>query len=220
MKRLLAALCALALLLSLSACGADGTKEAPETTTAAAQTAPPETKRVLAPPEIEGGRYRLDALQLAYTLGEGWQMLDQAGLAELNGLSAFPEDLREFLADSSQLLVGYAVGPESNGDLILQRLGPGELGLDAETLMRDNQETVADNLVSAGYDEVDMTLRKLSFCGRELPCSRIICSNGERELTLWQLFLLPENDDWAGILTLTASTEEIESLLAQFSAIE
>ena len=188
MKKIFALLLALAMLLSLSACGGSAAKEPqqPEATEPAAEPASEpaengaeEDEPILGVYDEAAYVYTNEFAGLACQLDESWTVLDQAQIAEVMGLASelvTDEDAKNVLENSGAVHPFYAFTDEG---LVTLNMGIENLGLlygvllDEKTYAEKGAEQLAPALESMGMSDVSTEITTISFAGGEHTAIRV-----------------------------------------------
>lgn len=241
MKKLIAALLALAMLLALGGCSAapdsQTPTEAPQTIDAAESTHSAETEVPAQDAEvtlgvIDGGVYTNTYAGFAVTLNESWQYYTAEQLQDLSNLtdellqdSALAEQTGEFSQITDMMAECYDDLTSIN--ILYTRLSTKErlaYALMSEEALIDLTLEQTDLLIQtytdAGIDVTSMEKDRVSFLGEEHFAIRTVASIQGTPYHILQLFRYNLGGQYYITLTLASLVEDnTDSLLELFSAI-
>lgn len=182
MKKVISLLLALAMVMSLAACGSGDSGENTTAATTAATEATTEATTQATEAEIdssevigsvEGNTYTNEFLGLTCTLDDSWTILSVEELAELNGAVAeltTDEDLAELLSESGTVQDFYAMAQEG---LYTLNITVEDLGLLYGITMSEDDyigqsgDALVSGLESIGMTDVVVTPTPVTVAGEE-----------------------------------------------------
>lgn len=190
MKRLIAVLLAMTMLLALCACGAkeeeikgaiisSEEQQEPEAPAQAEEPEAPAEEVQLETGSIEGGRYENSYLGIACQLDENWSYFDQAQLAELIGVTADMFDDDSYAEQIKEADVFYDMYAAANDGSATINVVIQNMGLLFGTVMTEKEFLDASlgeletQLNSAGFENVKVERATIQFAGAEHEGLRI-----------------------------------------------
>ena len=194
MKKILAFILALTMLLSFASCSESETKE-------------PETEEIV--PErgtVENGIYKNSAFSVGFEAGENWYFLTDEEIASAMGVAAetmYGEDA-EITCDHVYDL--YCVDNATSATVSINYENLGTIGTmtDANYYL----ETVMTQLISsgAGSGVVDAIISNITIDEQEVPCLSIVLEYGGQKI--YQKVIVKQVGNWMATATLASLSEE------------
>lgn len=183
LKKWLALVLVLAMLSALVACGGEAEKnpttepttEAPTTVEPTDETPVSEAKKVVRG-ENNGNTYTNSALDYTVTLGSEWTVADEAGLAELAGVTAGAinnETAQEMIENGQTVFDFYASKDDglSTINVTLTKNSEDYLAsLDEETLLSMTMSQNQSILEASGFENLNMEIVPITFAGEDHKC--------------------------------------------------
>ena len=248
MKKTVALLLALALLLGLAACAsplptpstAPETKapetKAPETEapeTEAPETEAPETEApATEAPEadltkgvVEGSVYTNESMNLRFEAPAGWHFYDEEQIAEANNMTAemFEDtDVADAVAAAGQYMDLFAASATGldNVNLIIQPNQPMLNLLTDRQIFETLEQNYRSQFASAGMEVKGYEVIEANFCGEEKTLLHLEMSMNGLTLSEYQVWVR-SNPDYIGVLTISAlNMDDPQSLLDCFSKLQ
>lgn len=205
MKKILAIMLALAMLLSFAGCTESGGKS--------------ETEVITVNPArgtVSDGIYKNTAFGVSFEAGENWYFLTDAEIAQAMGVAAeaiYGEDA-EITGDHIYDL--YCVETSTNGTVSINYENLGTIGeiTDANFYL----ETVMTQLLSTGTDNgiVDAVISNVKIDGAEVPCLSIVLNYDGTEI--FQKVIVKQAGTWMSTITMASlSEDELSELVGKIS---
>ena len=205
MKKILAIMLALAMLLSFAGCTESGGKS--------------ETEVITVNPArgtVSDGIYKNTAFGVSFEAGENWYFLTDAEIAQAMGVAAeaiYGEDA-EITGDHIYDL--YCVETSTNGTVSINYENLGTIGeiTDANFYL----ETVMTQLLSTGTDNgiVDAVISNVKIDGAEVPCLSIVLNYAGTEI--FQKVIVKQAGTWMSTITMASlSEDELSELVGKIS---
>ena len=205
MKKILAIMLALAMLLSFAGCTESGGKS--------------ETEVITVNPArgtVSDGIYKNTAFGVSFEAGENWYFLTDAEIAQAMGVAAeaiYGEDA-EIIGDHIYDL--YCVETSTNGTVSINYENLGTIGeiTDANFYL----ETVMTQLLSTGTDNgiVDAVISNVKIDGAEVPCLSIVLNYAGTEI--FQKVIVKQAGTWMSTITMASlSEDELSELVGKIS---
>lgn len=236
MKKLLAILLALAMVMSLAACGSapaddddkkdKDDKEIVETTeeTTEEETteeAPEEVieEGVIVKGTIDGDVYKNPSMGITFTKPESWVYSTDEEIADMNGADyeeySDPEDFQDFL-DSAGSFYDMAVEQPDSGSNVMVLVEDlsvyDSVGISAE----DYQDMLAETFLATGMYELDGEYTDVTLGDAEY--SRAVYSCEVSGVTISQAYYIAMNGDYVICIIVTPGAgDDIASIEAMFS---
>ncbi|MBR3962257.1 MAG: hypothetical protein IKK14_01890 [Oscillospiraceae bacterium] len=194
MKKILAFILALTMLLSFASCSESETKE-------------PETEEIVpARGTVENGIYKNSAFGVGFEAGENWYFLTDEEIASAMGVAAetmYGEDA-EITGDHVYDL--YCVDNATSATVSINYENLGTIGTmtDANYYL----ETVMTQLISsgAGSGVVDAIISNITIDEQEVPCLSIVLEYGGQKI--YQKVIVKQVGNWMATATLASLSEE------------
>ncbi len=205
MKKILAIMLALAMLLSFAACSENGEKA--------------ETEVIKVTPErgtVSEGVYKNETFGVSFEFGDGWYILSDEEIAAAMGVAAeeiYGEDA-EITGD--YIYDFYAVKNETNATVSINYEDLGTIGTmtDANYYL----ETVMTNLIANGADSgiVDAIISNVTLGEKEVPCLHIVFEYGGSKI--YQKLIVSQTGTWMSTVTVASlSEDELSELMDKVS---
>ena len=206
MKKILAFILALTMLLSFASCSESETKE-------------PETEEIVpARGTVENGIYKNPAFGVGFEAGENWYFLTDEEIASAMGVAAetmYGEDA-EITGDHVYDL--YCVDNATSATVSINYENLGTIGTmtDANYYL----ETVMTQLISsgAGSGVIDAIISNITIDEQEVPCLSIVLEYGGQKI--YQKVIVKQVGNWMATATLASLSEEELSGLVEKINIE
>ena len=237
MKKFLAILLALTIMLSMVACGAE---EAAEKVELESTTEPTELKTEESTTEVpteedtaeaqigfsgalgktEGTVYENSMLGFGCNLSSDWYIYSEAELATLVGLTAntiSDEDIREIIQNSGTAFLFYAMNnaDSSTINIVLENTAAYGDALTEEDYIKAAMSALNNALPAAGFENLSITSGTTQFASEESPCIFV-----EAEITGMKVYeiLIPIVLDGsvASVTICTFNENTCEDLIASF----
>lgn len=240
MKKCFALILALAMLLSLAACGgssAPAATQAPAPSVPAPTEAPAPAEEPAQEPaaeeedaptfgvyDPEACTYTNEFLGFVFRVGDTWTVLDREELAQFNDVLAemvSDEKLSETLADSGSFHVFYATDDEifASVDIVMENLGLlyGAV-LSEEKYIELSKDDLAPALESIGIDDVTVETATFSFVGEEHPGLTV---HGTMEgIDMYESIVLLKVGRYMAVIAVSSYIEDFtRDILAEFHSL-
>ncbi len=208
MKKILAIILALAMLLSLAACSGNKTEKS-------------ETEVITVTPErgtVENGIYKNSAFGIGFSAGENWYFLTDEEIASAMGVAAetIYGEGAEITGDHVYDL--YCVENATSATVSINYENLGTIGsmTDANYYL----ETVMTQLISTGADSgvVDAIISNIEIGEKEAPCLDIVLEYGG--MKIFQKVIVKQIGNWMGTITIASLSEEELSGLVEKITLE
>lgn len=246
MKKLIALLLALTMVLALAACGGEkkdkDDKSEKNTKPTTEATTEPTTEPTVAPtteatepatePEEEesllgaqeSATYTNSVLGLTFTAPEDWIFADNAQLAQMLGLSADalkPENFQRTLDTAGVAMVMYAASADGlvNVNIVLENLAKNQAqDITEEQYVQATKDVVVSTMESAGAENLDYESGELLFAGEPHHAVAIQGTIGGADLYEAQVYIKCGN--YMACITVASYMENhVEEVLALFEGI-
>ena len=205
MKKILALILALAMLLSFAGCSESGEKV--------------ETEVITVTPErgsVENGIYKNSAFGVSFNADEDWYFLSDAEIAQAIGVAAEEIYGEGTKIEGENVYDAYCVDLDTNATVSINYENLGTVG----TLTDANEylETVMTQLISTGADSgvVDAIISNIKISEIQVPCLSIeLDYSGTR---IYEKVIVKQIGSWMATITLASLSEtEIEELVERIS---
>ena len=204
MKKILAIMLALTMVLSFAACSGEEENE---------------TKEIV--PErgtVENGIYKNSVFGISFEFGENWSVLSDEEIAIAMGVAAeeiYGEDA-EITGDN--IYDFYAFENSTNATVSINHENLGTIGgmTDANYYL----ETVMTNLITNGANSgiVDAIITNIKLGGKEVPCLSIVFEYGGSKI--YQKLIVSQTETWMSSVTIASLSEEELSELVEKVTID
>lgn len=202
MKKILALVLAMMMVLSLGACSGE--------------TEPETVEIVPARGTVENGIYKNEAFGVTFSAGENWYFLTDSEIAVSMGVAA-----EEIYGEGTEIVGDhiydvYCVENTTGGTVSINYEDLGTIGgmTDANYYL----ETVMTTLLSSGAKDgvVDSSIANIKIGGYEVPCLDIVLEYAGT--TIYQKVIVKQSGSWMATATLASlSEDEINSLVEMLS---
>ena len=202
MKKILALVLAMMMVLSLGACSGE--------------TEPETVEIVPARGTVENGIYKNEAFGVAFSAGENWYFLTDSEIAVSMGVAA-----EEIYGEGTEIVGDhiydvYCVENTTGGTVSINYEDLGTIGgmTDANYYL----ETVMTTLLSSGAKDgvVDSSITNIKIGEYEVPCLNIVLEYAGT--TIYQKVIVKQSGSWMATATLASlSEDEINSLVEMLS---
>ncbi len=207
------------------------TTEAPTTeapTTEAPTTEAPTTEATEGAPIlsiVDGNTYINEALGYALVLGEEWTVADEAGLAQMAGLTADllnDETARENLKNGVTMYDFYASkdgGMSTLNVTIAANTASALTLMDEQTMLDLTISMTKDALEASGFENLTMETAPITFAGEEHLCIELSATISG--LTVYERLMMFATEECVYTLTACSFNEDLTAdYLAMFIAVE
>lgn len=242
MKKLMALILALLLVLSLGSCGGSpsGTvtpAESSEPEQAAEPVETEEPEQAAEPEEpaqpeealeigtVQGGTYTNEFLGITCTLGEEWTIASEEELLDMAGLTAdaiADEDLAETIQNSGLIYDFYATAQDGliSLNVVIEDLGVlYGLALDENGYLEASQEELAQAMESIGLEDGEVTIGTMTFAGQDHGCSQVVGTL--YEVPFYETQVCVKVGNYMAVVTAASFQEDVTGdLLGMFTAVE
>lgn len=202
MKKILALVLAMMMVLSLGACSGE--------------TEPETVEIVPARGTVENGIYKNEAFGVTFSAGENWYFLNDDEIAVSMGVAA-----EEIYGEGTEIVGDhiydvYCVENTTGGTVSINYEDLGTIGgmTDANYYL----ETVMTTLLSSGAKDgvVDSSITNIKIGEYEVPCLNIVLEYAGT--TIYQKVIVKQSGSWMATATLASlSEDEINSLVGMLS---
>ena len=202
MKKILALVLAMMLVLSLGACSGE--------------TEPETVEIVPARGTVENGIYKNEAFGVTFSAGENWYFLTDSEIAVSMGVAA-----EEIYGEGTEIVGDhiydvYCVENTTGGTVSINYEDLGTIGgmTDANYYL----ETVMTNLIANGADSgiVDAIISNVTLGEKEVPCLHIVFEFGGSKI--YQKLIVSQTGTWMSTVTVASlSEEELSELVGKVS---
>ena len=202
MKKILALVLAMMMVLSLGACSGE--------------TEPETVEIVPARGTVENGIYKNEAFGVTFSAGENWYFLTDSEIAVSMGVAA-----EEIYGEGTEIAGDhiydvYCVENTTGGSVSINYEDLGTIGgmTDANYYL----ETVMTTLLSSGAKDgvVDSSITNIKIGEYEVPCLNIVLEYAGT--TIYQKVIVKQSGSWMATATLASlSEDEINSLVGMLS---
>ena len=202
MKKILALVLAMMMVLSLGACSGE--------------TEPETVEIVPARGTVENGIYKNEAFGVTFSAGENWYFLTDSEIAVSMGVAA-----EEIYGEGTEIVGDhiydvYCVENTTGGTVSINYEDLGTIGgmTDANYYL----ETVMTTLLSSGAKDgvVDSSITNIKISEYEVPCLDIVLEYAGT--TIYQKVIVKQSGSWMATATLASlSEDEINSLVEMLS---
>ncbi len=202
MKKILALVLAMMMVLSLGACSGE--------------TEPETVEIVPARGTVENGIYKNEAFGVTFSAGENWYFLTDSEIAVSMGVAA-----EEIYGEGTEIVGDhiydvYCVENTTGGTVSINYEDLGTIGgmTDANYYL----ETVMTTLLSSGAKDgvVDSSITNIKIGEYEVPCLNIVLEYAGT--TIYQKVIVKQSGSWMATATLASlSEDEINSLVGMLS---
>jgi len=227
MKKIVAMLMALVMMLSLCACGAKTEAEIRGQVTAAGESAAEAESVGEAAAEAEaelgtvnGGRYESSFLGIGCELDENWSYYSQEDMASLLGMTADmfeDENYAEQVKDADMFYDMYAAYADGTCfiNVLVQNLGLlyGTV-LTEEEYVKLSTESLSSQLESAGFTDVEWEIVTLDFAGQQRQGLKISSMVQGVPYYCTQAYI--KSGSHMAIISLACYVEDISESLAEY----
>ena len=205
MKKILAAVLALVMILSFAACSENGETSTTEVITVTAERG-----------TVEAGVYKNSTFGITFAAEEDWYFLSDAEIAQAMGVAAEEVYGEGTVIEGDHIYDLYCVDTESNATVSInyENLGAvAEFG-DANSYL----ETVMTELISTGAENgvVDAIITNIKINGIQVPCLNIVLNYSGT--TIYEKIIVKQVGSWMSSITLASLSEtEIEELVERIT---